>query len=138
MKLDKSNRSYSLLRYYLVICTKNLEEIFLLENPIIYLKDLIYNYFDHTEKKTKRKNVKLISSEIFPSYIKIHFQATPNLNLTKFIGILKSTTSFKFFQKFSELRIGNGLWSNEYLLISPGQFVQSHLDFFLDLHKKKV
>ncbi len=138
MKLDKSNRSYSLLRYLLVICTKDLADFFAFENPKSYMNDIIYNYFDHNEKQEKRTKVKLISIDILPNHIKIIFQTRPTLKLVDFIGVMKSSTSFKFFQRFPDLRIHRGIWSNGYLLLTQGQPIQSHVKFFLDLHRKKM
>nr|WP_147664600.1 transposase [Candidatus Prometheoarchaeum syntrophicum]QEE17714.1 Transposase IS200 like protein [Candidatus Prometheoarchaeum syntrophicum] len=137
MKLDRSNRAYSLLRYFLVLSTKDFEEIFDLKKHSQHLRQIIYLYFNPPEKEKKKKNVQLISTEVFSSYIEINFQGTPTLNLSEFIGVLKSTSARKFLQEFPESRTGKGLWSNDYLIFTREQFVKAHKDFYFASQKKK-
>ena len=126
--LDKNNRSVSILRYLLIFTSKNLDDVFITEEIIKSIREIIHEYFT----KTQKDEAELISTFIFDNYIEIHFQTLPTLNLVKFISNMKSVTARYFLKAHPQIKekLG-GCWNKSYFLATREQMVQQHVDTYL-------
>lgn len=137
MDIDKINRAWSLLRYQVVCCSKNLQDMFdddLREE----VREAVSGFFDSL------KNADLISMFVHSYYVEIDFQAHPTATPSDIVSKLKSATSKKLLKNNPEIKMKyRGLWSNSYFIYTSEQALNSHKQDYLkrqaELHTiKKV
>lgn len=122
--LDKTNRSVSLLRYRLVLHSK---EQFIADESKRIIHQSIYNYF--YPENQKRKNIKLISVYIQKNKAEINFQCFPSLDLKIFIENLFGSSQEYI---MNHLNIVNrSYWLVQVFLYSQRQAVKQQIDKYL-------
>ncbi len=132
VSLDKSNRSVSLLRYLLILTTKNITDLFKEEETHSAIREIIFEYFT----QTKGNKVELISIFIHDYYIEINFQALPTINLSSFISNLKSISSRKYLKNHPDLKTNlGGCWNKSYFIATREQMVSHHIKKYLKEQK---
>jgi REP element-mobilizing transposase RayT len=136
MQLNKENRAWSLLRYQVVCCSKNLHDIFEEKDLREEIRTAISSFFE------SMKNAELIQMKIHSYYVEIDFQALPNIAPSDVISSLKSSTSKKILKKNPDIKMKYaGLWSNSYFIYTTEQAFNTHKEDYLkrqsELHSIK-
>lgn len=129
VSVDKNNRSVSLLRYLLILTTKDLHEIFITENLRRDMREIIHGYFSDSQPDT----TELISTYIHSNYIEVNFQTLPTVDLSKLISNLKSITARKFLKNNPAIKQEmKGCWNQSYFIATREQMVDEHIKIYLD------
>ena len=119
--LDKNNRSVSLLRYRLIFTTKDLKEIFIIEEIKQKVHQAIYNYF--YPENQRREKTKLISVYVHDISVEINFQSLPTVILRQFVNNL-----YIYFQK----HLKNLSWNSRVFLSTQRQVVKQQIENYLE------
>ena len=116
MKLDNNNHSVFLLKYYLVLVTKNRKKV-INETISKRLKEIFYNI-------CSKYNIFLEEWNHDSDHIHILFRAHPNSQLSKFLNAYKSASSRLIKKEFPEIREKlwkECFWSKSFCLITTGK-----------------
>ena len=127
MHVDKENRGWSLLRYQVIFCSKNMQDMFEDEDLKKEIREVIFSFF------TSMKTVEIVSIFIYSYYVAIDFQALPTVAPSDIVSSLKSSTSKKILKNNPEIKSKYaGLWNNSYFLTTSDQSVDQHRKDYLN------
>ena len=115
MKLDKKAHSIFMLTYHLVLCVKYRRKVIddMVGAEIGTLGEAIAQSFD----------ICFLEYNHDRDHIHILFKASPSTELSKFIGVFKSSTARNIRSKFPLVKRqlwGNAFWSPSFCLLTTG------------------
>ena len=122
-EFDKGSHSIYTLTYHLIICVKY-------RKKVLVSKDIVNTLKQQNIKISQKFGIKIINQEVDKDHIHILFSATPKSELTKYINILKGTSSRILQRDYPEIKqqLWNGVfWSPSYCLITTGQVTLDRL-----------
>ena len=126
--LDKSRNSSFSLQYHLITVTKYRQKVFINEEIISDLKDIIQKISDDFK-------VNVLECECDEDHVHILFRSKPTLDMTKFINILKGHSS-RFIRKKHESFLSDKLWGDNFW--SPSYFLATTGNVTIDVLKKYI
>ena len=132
MEIDNNAHSVFLLKYVLILTTKNRKDVFdkmVSERAEEIFKKIACNYHITEESWT-----------FSPDYICVRFKAHPKTELSKFINAYKSASSRLLKKEFPSLNgklYQNQFWSQSFGLFTEGSNVAEMTDMYLKNQKAK-
>lgn len=115
-QLEHGSHSTYSLRFHYVCCTKYRRKV-LTPKISVLLKKINLDVAD-------RFGIKIIEQETDMDHIHILFASRPQIQLSKFINSLKSTTARQIFMQYPEVKKllwGGHFWSPSYFLATVGE-----------------
>lgn len=115
-QLEHGSHSTYSLRFHYVCCTKYRRKV-LTPKISVLLKKINLDVAD-------RFGIKIIEQETDMDHIHILFAFRPQIQLSKFINSLKSTTARQIFMQYPEVKKllwGGHFWSPSYFLATVGE-----------------
>lgn len=131
-KNNKGSHSVYNLQFHYVACVKYRRKI-LPDAVSIRLKEINLSV-------AKEVGVVIIEQETDRDHIHILFNATPRIQLSKFVNSLKSVSARLLFREFPYLReklCGGALWSPSYFIASTGQVTLEVLKRYVENQNAK-
>ena len=127
-KLEKSTNAVYSLHYHLISVVKYRRKIFVDEQIISALKDIV-------EKVSEEFSVKVIEQECGDDHIHILFSAKPTLDFKSYIQSIKGRSARYLRAKFPNL-LKDKLWGEH--LWSPSYFLATTGNVTIDVLKKYI
>lgn len=115
-QLEHGSHSTYSLRFHYVCCIKYRRKV-LTPKVSVFLKKINLDVAD-------RFGIKIIEQETDMDHIHILFASRPQIQLSKFINSLKSTTARQIFMQYPEVKKllwGGHFWSPSYFLATVGE-----------------
>jgi len=123
------------LRYICIFCTKEYRSLFKNEDLKKEMCEIINNYFEQIKEKEEVKSVSVL---INLKNVKITFEATSSLDLTRFISNLKSVSSRRFLKHLKSIKSEiSGIWTKNYLLATQEYRLDQEIGSFLQAQEYK-
>ena len=133
-ELDKSQGAKYSLLYHFITVVKYRKKIFVNDNIIGYVKDVVKKIADDFD-------VRIVEQECGEDHIHILFRAKPTLEIIKFINTLKGHSSRYIREKFkNELKAklwGDSLWSPSYFIATTGNVTIDILKEYVENQRKE-
>ena len=133
-ELDKSQGAKYSLLYHFITVVKYRKKIFVNDNIIGYIKDVVKKIADDFD-------VRIVEQECGEDHIHILFRAKPTLEIIKFINTLKGHSSRYIREKFkNELKAklwGDSLWSPSYFIATTGNVTIDILKEYVENQRKE-
>jgi len=102
--------------------------------------DIINTLKEKIIQLSEEYDVQIINQECDKDHIHILFKTKPQVNIVKYINILKGVTSRILRKKFPEIKNklwGDSFWSDSYCLITTGQVTLDVLKKYVENQPKK-
>lgn len=132
-KLDKTSNSVFSLCYHLIVVVKYRQKAFT-EESIIEDAKTIFSNVAHS------MDVEIIEQECGDDHVHILFRAKPTLDMTKFINVLKGSSSRKLREKYKDFLKdklwGDHFWSPSYFLATTGNVTIDILKTYVENQRK--
>lgn len=132
-KLDKTSNSVFSLCYHLIVVVKYRQKAFT-DNCIIEDAKTIFSNVAHS------MDVEIIEQECGDDHVHILFRAKPTLDMTKFINVLKGSSSRKLREKYKDFLKdklwGDHFWSPSYFLATTGNVTIDILKAYVENQRK--
>ena len=127
MQVNKINRAWTLLRYQVIFCSKNMQDMFEEDDLRKEIREVIFSFF------ASMQTVEIVSIFIHNYYVVIDFQALPTVAPSDIVSSLKSSTSKKILKNNPEIKTKYaGLLNNSYFLTTSDQSVDQHRKDYLN------
>jgi putative transposase len=115
-RLDNTSHAVYSIQFHYVCCTKYRREVI--------TKEISDRLKEITLTIAKSFGVTIIEQETDKDHIHILFESKPQLQVSKFVNSLKSTSSRYIRKEFPDIKNqlwGDAFWSRSYFLASTGQ-----------------
>ena len=133
-KLDRSAHSVYSLHYHLVVVIKYRRKALYDEVIRERLKLIIMGLADEL-------GIEILAQEPSEDHLHILFTATPTINLSNVVNVIKGVTARRLRQEFprtKEFLWGDSFWSNSYFIASTGQVSLDVLMQYVESQMEKV
>jgi putative transposase len=132
--LDKSGNSVFSLFYHLIIVVKYRKKVFVNENLVSDIKDII-------QKISESMEVNIVEQECGEDHIHILFKAKPTLDVIKYINLLKGNSSRNIREKYKDFLKGklwgDHFWSSSYFLATTGNVTIDILKNYIETQRQE-
>lgn len=126
--LDKNKNAVFSLQYHLITVVKYRQKVFVNDDIISHLKDII-------NKISNTFEVEIIEMECGVDHIHILFRSKPTLDITKYINILKGHSSREIRKVYKDF-LSNKLWGDNFW--SPSYFLATTGNVTIDILKQYI
>lgn len=132
-KLDKTSNSVFSLCYHLIVVVKYRQKAFTEDSIVADAKTIFSNV-------ATSMDVEIIEQECGDDHVHILFRAKPTLDMTKFINVLKGSSSRKLREKYKDFLKdklwGDHFWSPSYFLATTGNVTIDILKTYVENQRK--
>lgn len=135
MELKRNSNAVYLLNYHLILITKYRKKVFINDNIVERLKDIM-------RKIASDFDVDIINQECGTDHIHLMISTKPTTNLTKLVNLLKGTSSRylrkEFETQLSDILYGDSFWSDSYYIATAGNVSVDTIYNYIDNQRKKI